>query len=44
MTPTQMESQMTPSQVEKLVIRQQEVRQVFESKPNESVTPNIVSI
>jgi hypothetical protein len=44
MTPTQMESQMTPSQVEKLVIRQQEVRRVFESCPDESVTPNIVSI
>ena len=44
MTPTQMEPQMTPSQVEKLVIRQQEVRRVFESCPDESVTPNTVSI
>ena len=44
MTPTQMESQMTPSQVEKLVTRQLEVRRVFESCPDESVTPNTVSI
>jgi hypothetical protein len=35
---------MTPSQVEELVIRQQEVRRLFESCPNESVTPNTVSI
>jgi hypothetical protein len=39
-----MESQMTPSQVENLVLRQQEVRRVFESCPDEFVTPNTVSI
>jgi hypothetical protein len=44
MTPTQMESQMTHSQVEKLVHRQQEVRRAFDSCPNESVTHNTISI
>jgi hypothetical protein len=35
MTPTQMESQMSHSQVEELVHRQQEVRQAFDSCPDE---------
>ena len=43
MTPTQMELQMH-SQVEKLVHRQQEVRRAFDSCPDESVTPNTISI